>query len=127
MKTRKKSKQKVKIPDDQEQLNRLKNDLHVPYFWTNVAWSSWSITNYDKVATRNILGLKKARAHEFLKEDLADVLKVLNPNGRRFQRAKLMEKDLKKFGKDTCTLQFWRVYATSNTLSPLANEHAEVF
>jgi hypothetical protein len=64
-------------------------------FWTHVGWSSWSITNYDRVATKNILGLKRSRAHEFLKQDLTDVIKVLDPKGRRIQRARQMEKDLK--------------------------------
>ncbi|CAO3698078.1 unnamed protein product [Rhizopus stolonifer] len=126
MQTRRKNKQKATALTDGEQLSNLKDDLHVPHFWIHVVWSSWSITNYDKVATREILGLKKARAHEFLKDDLTDVLGVLNPVGRRFRRAKQMEKDLNKIGKDSYNLEFWRVYATPNTLGPLAHDHAEI-
>ncbi|CAO3698082.1 unnamed protein product [Rhizopus stolonifer] len=126
MQTRRKNKQKATALTDGEQLSNLKDDLHVPHFWIHVVWSSWSITNYDKVATREILGLKKARAHEFLKDDLTDVLGVLNPVGRRFRRAKQMEKDLNKIGKDTCNLQFWSLYSLSNTFSETRSQLAEV-
>ncbi|KAI7854468.1 hypothetical protein BDC45DRAFT_605751 [Circinella umbellata] len=47
--------------------------MQTRHFWTRVIWNAWSITGYDKVATKNIIGLNKNRAHEFLQQDLTEV------------------------------------------------------
>ncbi|KAG2222923.1 hypothetical protein INT45_013554 [Circinella minor] len=95
MQTRQKNKQKKQVPTEQQRIVEISDDLNVPEFWKRVAWSSWSITTFDKVATRSVLGLNKRKAHDYFSLDAIEVLRVLDENGRQANRVKQMQKDLK--------------------------------